>query len=113
MHRKSSVQLQREIDEALSRPRQSSLGHSTARAMTPQRAAEIVRRIAELDTEYGWRPESRADIRSKLEHWRREADGAAAAGLADTWFRELAAALAALGAQAEVVYRQRVNELNA
>lgn len=106
--KKTAAQLDREIAEALS----PSRAHSSARAMPPE-AAKIVHRLVELDTEYGWRPESQQEVRRKIEEWRDEAVSAIAAGVRDPWFRDIEAALAALGPQAEIVYRRRVDELGA
>jgi len=79
--------------------------------MPHAQAVKLVHRLVGFDTEYGWRPESQADVREKIKEWRAEANDAIAAGRGDQWFRDIEAALTALGSQAEIVYRRRVDEL--
>jgi hypothetical protein len=70
-------------------------------------AQKVIEKIAELDTEMGWRPETRAEAAEKLAEWRAEAKSAVRAGVkrgspsiyldVDDWFAAIVDAFDTLG----------------
>ena len=70
-------------------------------------ARKVIEKIAELDTELGWRPETRAEAMKQLAAWRAEAKDAVRAGVkrgspsiyleVDDWFEAIVGAFDTLG----------------